>query len=142
MWVNPLKESGHYLDNLNLMTYDAGNYTFSDTTHDDNHGQFNPIEAYKAYKAIFKGTVNIGLESPAEAWGGNILTSNDIQHVADQVELDPKDGLFMWSLQKENTGPIDTKQLMEQMCTNLNLTNCFETAKPLQREQMPMALIF
>jgi len=38
MWVNPLKESGHYLDNLNLMTYDAGNYTFSDTTHDDNHG--------------------------------------------------------------------------------------------------------
>jgi len=31
---------------------------------------------------MFSGTVNIGLEAPAEAWGGDVLTSNDIQKVA------------------------------------------------------------
>lgn len=38
MWVNPLKEAGHYFDMLNLMTYDAGKYTFTDTVNEDNHG--------------------------------------------------------------------------------------------------------
>jgi hypothetical protein len=32
MWVNPLKAAGHHLDLINIMSYDAGPYTFSDTT--------------------------------------------------------------------------------------------------------------
>jgi len=38
MWVNPLKQAGHYLDNINVMSYDAGKYSFTDTTIEGNHG--------------------------------------------------------------------------------------------------------
>lgn len=90
------------------MTYDAGHYVFTDTRQSGESGVFNPIEAYKAYKAIFKGTINIGLEAPAEAWGGNVLNSNHIKNVADAVKGDSKDGLFMWSIQKASTDTMST----------------------------------
>jgi GH18 family chitinase len=32
MWVNPLMAAGHHLDLINIMSYDAGHYTFMDTT--------------------------------------------------------------------------------------------------------------
>lgn len=72
MWVNPLKAAGHHIDLLNIMSYDAGHYTFSDTTMSSS-GDYNPVEAYHAYRAIFNGKINVGVESPPEAWGGNTV---------------------------------------------------------------------
>ena len=61
------------------MTYDAGPYTFADTR-SSNQANFNPLEAYRAYKAIYtNGPINIGIESPPEAWGGNVVTSDHIK---------------------------------------------------------------
>jgi len=56
---------------------------------------FNPIEAYQSYKNIYKGVLNIGIESPPEAWGGNIVKAGDIKAMADAVMDNDKDGLFI-----------------------------------------------
>jgi len=107
MWVNPLKAAGHHLDLINIMSYDAGHYTFSDTTQ-SNSGDYNPIEAYHAYRAIFSGKINIGIESPNEAWGGNVVTSTHLKQIAAAVDKNSGDGLFIWSLQKPSSGTLTT----------------------------------
>lgn len=125
MWVNPLEKAGHYLDMINLMTYDAGPYTFKDTrkTH---VAAYNPVEAYHAYRDIYKGVLNIGVETPPEAWGGNIVTYGDVWEMAKAVKANDnkKDGLFIWSLQKKSSSSMSTKQTMEKMCTELDIGNC------------------
>ena len=125
MWVNPLKAAGKYLDMINIMSYDAGKYAFSDTR-DKWDAVYNPVESYKAYRAIYSGVLNLGLESPPEAWGGNIAKSSDIKAMADAVKADgnTKDGLFIWSLQKWASGGLSTKGIMQQMCTDLDFKNC------------------
>ena len=60
---------------------------------------YNPTEAYDAYRSIFKGKINLGIEPPPEAWGGNMITADEVQKMADHVTAGA-DGLFFWSLQK------------------------------------------
>lgn len=125
MWVNPLKEVGHYIDILNIMSYDAGPYVFRDTTKDASESQeYNPVESYNAYKSIFNGKVNIGLESPPEAWGGDLVSSEAVNNVANAVLANQGDGLFFWSIQKTSNGPLSTSAMAEQMCTALGNGNC------------------
>ena len=120
MWVNPLKAAGHHLDILNIMSYDAGPYTFQDTRNTWSQ-VYNPVEAYRAYKAIFKGVINIGIESPPEAWGGNVVESQHIKQIAAAVDKNSGDGLFIWSLQKPSSGTMSTSAIMEMMCSELGL---------------------
>lgn len=125
MWVNPLVEAGHYLDMINIMSYDAGPYVLYDTR-EKWDAVYNPVEAYKAYRNIYKGVLNIGIESPPEAWGGNIVKEGDIKAMANAVTANnnDKDGLFIWSLQKWASGGMKTKSIMETMCKDLGFKNC------------------
>ena len=134
MWVNPLKAAGHYLDIINIMSYDAGPYTFVDTRASWN-GEFNPVEAYRAYKSIFKGIINVGIEAPPEAWGGNVVTADHIKQIAENLVKDSDDGLFVWSLQKPSSGTMATYQITELMCTSLGKTGC--TGKPGEVPKRP-----
>ena len=130
MWVNPLKSAGHYLDIINIMSYDAGHYTFEDTRN-SRSGDFNPIESYKAYKAIFKGIVNVGIEAPPEAWGGNVVEANHIKMIASNIQKSSGDGLFIWSLQKPSGGSLSTSAIAELMCQELGGSNCVGKAGEL-----------
>lgn len=82
MWVSPLKEVGEYLDFINVMSYDAGVYKFNDTRNSKEDG-YNPLEAYKAFKAIYKGKINMGIQIPPEGWGSkNVITEKAIELIA------------------------------------------------------------
>ena len=84
------------------MSYDAGPYTFSDTRNSDSTA-YNPTEAYQAYKAIYKsGAINLGIEVPPEAWGGNVVTAEAIKEMAFGMGNDEDDGMFVWSIQKKS----------------------------------------
>lgn len=85
MWVNPLKKAGDYLDIINIMSYDAGPYTFDDTRFNHAMG-YNPLEAYHAYRDIFKGKINVGIEIPPEGWGKNVVTPNAINEIAKGID--------------------------------------------------------
>ena len=123
MWVNPLMAAGQYLDILNIMSYDAGPYTFRDTR-GSSSGDYNPLEAYKAYRAIYKGILNIGIEVPPEAWGGNVVTSDHIKQIAAGLDKSSDDGLFVWSIQKPSGGSLSVSGIIEQMCSELGKTDC------------------
>lgn len=123
MWVNPLKAAGQYLDILNIMSYDAGPYTFYDTRNSWK-GDYNPLEAYKAYRAIYKGVLNVGIEVPPEAWGGNVVTSDHIKQIAAGIDKTNGDGMFTWSLQKPSSGSLSVSGIHELMCSSLGKTGC------------------
>ena len=55
MWVNPLAAVGSKLDQLNVMSYDAG-------------PTYSPQQAFDAYSAIFAGRLAMGVEPAPEAW--------------------------------------------------------------------------
>lgn len=139
MWVNPLKSAGDYLDLINIMSYDAGHYTFEDTRNSRSSVDFNPIEAYQAYKSIFKGIVNVGVEAPPEAWGGNVVEADHIKMISSSIEKDSGDGLFLWSLQKPSGGSMSTSAIAELMCQELGGSDCVGLAGELPAKKAVQA---
>jgi hypothetical protein len=49
--VNPLAARGNMIDLLNVMSYDASN-------------AYDPVVALTAYRAIYSGQINMGVEVP------------------------------------------------------------------------------
>ena len=92
MSIPGLKSNGHQLDWLNLMTYDAGN-------------TYDPLQAYDAHKAIFKGPLLIGAQTPPEAWGGHVITLDKVKQYVNHVKKDTSNigGLFVWAYFKQGT---------------------------------------
>lgn len=55
-----VKDHGDKIDFINLMSYDAGDY-------------YDPREGYEAYRAIYDGPINMGMEIAPEGAGGAVL---------------------------------------------------------------------
>jgi chitinase len=92
-----LIESGHKLDWLNVMAYDAG-------------PTFDPLECYDSYKAIFSKKIYMGIEIGDQAWGGVITTLSDVEKLYSHIK-DKGDDLFIWSWLKP--GPFTFQQVAE-----------------------------
>ena len=60
---NVVKNHGDKLEFVNLMSYDGGNY-------------YDPREGFAAYRAIYNGPINMGMEIAPEGSGGAVLTLN------------------------------------------------------------------
>ena len=91
MCVQGLKSSGAKLDWINIMSYDASPV-------------YNPLEAFDAYRSYFKGPIMLGAEVPPEAWGGHILTLDEVKSYSNYtMKMDGFNGLFVWSYQKNGT---------------------------------------
>ncbi|MCX7748891.1 MAG: glycosyl hydrolase family 18 protein [Clostridia bacterium] len=58
-----VKDNGHMLSHINLMSYDGGEY-------------YDPREGYEAYRAIYDGPINVGIEIAPEGSGGAVLKLN------------------------------------------------------------------
>jgi chitinase len=58
-----VKNHGNKMTFINLMSYDAGDY-------------FDPRESYLAYRAIYSGPINMGMEIAPEGAGGAVLEVN------------------------------------------------------------------
>lgn len=110
MWVNPLKNSGDKLDALFVMSYDAS-------------PAYSPTNGFNAYARLFKKTLLLGLEVPPEAWGGYELTVGDALNYASHVKDNNGEGVFIWSLHKQNGG-TNANTFMRPICGLYALSNC------------------
>lgn len=96
-----LIEAGDELDWINIMAYDASD-------------AFNPTEAFMAYKSIFKNPIHLGFQVGQQAWGGSLLTLDQVktwgQFVANQGGH-----YFIWSWQK--AGNPNVAQVLQVLKT-------------------------
>lgn len=92
MSIAGLKSNGHQLDWINIMSYDASDV-------------FDPLQAYDAHKALYKGPLLIGAEVPPEAWGGHVISLDKVKQYVNHVKKDTSNigGLFVWSYNKQGT---------------------------------------
>lgn len=92
-----LLDAGHLLDWINIMAYDAG-------------PEFDPTEAFDAYADIYKGKIYLGLEVGQQAWGGALLTSEQVLKWS-RYAFEHGGGIFGWSWQK--SGSPDFKDILK-----------------------------
>lgn len=111
--VNVVKRHGDKLSFINLMSYDGGSY-------------YDPREGFAAYRAIYNGPINMGMEIAPEGSGGAVLTLNapagsdwatgfltgqnndasayyNVETMVDFVKNagQPSDGFMLWQLWKQ-----------------------------------------
>ena len=94
-----LIKSGHKLDWINVMAYDAGR-------------SFDPLEAFDAYQAIFPKKIYMGIELGDQAWGGVVTTLDDVQKLYDHIK-DKGGDLFIWSWLKQ--GPFTYQEMVSKI---------------------------
>ena len=89
MCIEGIVKAGHLLDWINIMSYDAGS-------------NFDPLTSFKSYRKYFKGPLMLGAEVPPEAWGGHIVTLEEIGNYVNCILDDEtqNNGLFVWSYHK------------------------------------------
>lgn len=111
-----LKECGNLLNYVNIMSYDCGT-------------NFNAFEAFDSYRDIYKGPLNLGIELGEQAWGGAIITNNDIKNWCTYIKKDSNtNGIFIWSYQKTGTPNCLeviklTNDLLKKSFSNFNSLN-------------------
>ena len=92
MCIKGLQSNGTQLDWINIMSYDASPV-------------YNPLVAFSAYRNYYNGPLMLGCEVPPEAWGGHILTLDEVKTYCKCVSSDSvsSNGIFVWSYQKSGT---------------------------------------
>lgn len=133
-----VKEHGEKLTFINLMAYDGG------VTYD-------PREGYESYRAIFDGTINLGLQVAPEGAGDALLklrAAEGVTYDADMLDGEvkdvsayynvetlvdyvkqkgkPRDGFMLWELWKHrHQEPVDgaasVESISQYICENLPL---------------------
>lgn len=104
------------IDLINIMGYDAGI-------------SFDPTRALLAFQSLFSGKITVGVEVPAEAWGGHVYTIPKITSIAKFVNKHNGSGVMLWSLNKQITGAAGKYNPTVQMfhdtfCSILALPTC------------------
>ncbi|NEW06523.1 hypothetical protein GK047_10920 [Paenibacillus sp. SYP-B3998] len=69
-----VKDQGSKIDFINLMSYDGGEY-------------YDPREGYEAYRAIYAGPINVGMEIAPEGAGGAVLKLNAVAGAVYDAEM-------------------------------------------------------
>lgn len=90
MNIDCLSTAGKLINWINLMAYDAGGLDM-----------YDPIEAIKAYRKIYKGGIVLGFLIGTPGWGGYILKPEDVFRNASFAAIESKDnGGFIWADKK------------------------------------------
>lgn len=91
MCIDGLKSNGNQLDFICIMSYDAS-------------PTYNPITAFDSYRKYFNGPLLLGCEIPPEAWGGHLLTLDEVKSYSKKVMSETQcNGIFVWSYQKQGS---------------------------------------
>lgn len=113
---------GQQIDLVSVMAYNA--------TPD-----YDPAEAFAAYRAAWKGPLALGLLVPPEDTDQPDMTVEQAATLADLVAADPKAGMMLYSLQKtappDRTGLVTAAELAAVVCRRLDLGEC--DRPPVQR---------
>lgn len=101
MNIDGLVKAGSKLDWINIMTYDAGPPS-----------QYDPLGALDCYRIYYSGPLNIGFEIGTQAWGGYLITRDDVtKNSAYAARNDPRNGSFLWCYKKP--GDPGVKEVIE-----------------------------
>jgi chitinase len=107
--------AGQQLDLINVMAYDAGSLTSTG---------FDPLESFRAHKAVWgSSAIAIGVEVPPEAWGGNVVTLEQVTNIATYVRANGGAGMMLWSLHKKSGAP-GPQAITQQVCTTYAMGGC------------------
>jgi hypothetical protein len=98
MNVRAINECKEYIDAVNVMAYDAGK-------------DFDSIAAFKAYRKIYDGSLNIGFLIGKHGWGDGLLLKEELETVSKVVAKESvNNGCFFWAYYgKEFNGSISFK---------------------------------
>ena len=83
MNVKALKECLNIIDQVNVMAYDAGK-------------SYDSIAAFKAYRSLYPGIINIGFLIGKPGWGDALLFKPELLRVSQEVSKDKLSGCFFW----------------------------------------------
>jgi hypothetical protein len=119
MNVDGLKSNGFQLDFICIMSYDAG-------------PTYNALEAFDAFSSIYSGPLLIGEEIPPEAWGGHVITLDEVKTHCDFLNKKGNNhGIFVWSHQKPGTpNCMDIIRTANNIFKNNNITPIPDPVKP------------
>lgn len=103
MMLPIFRKAGDKIDMVNVMGYNAG--------------QYDPIDALKAFKNYYDGPVNMGVMVPPEDWGGHVWTLEKVAKTARYVNENNVGGMMIWSLQRTHGNPSYQKPDAQMMST-------------------------
>ncbi|MGZ3690735.1 MAG: glycosyl hydrolase family 18 protein [Pseudobdellovibrio sp.] len=109
--INPLKQVGDQLDQINLMSYNGGT-------------EYSPVEALQAYKKVFTGPIVVGVQAPPES-RNHVITVEELHSIAAGVLRLNGAGMMVWApwTDPQKYG-IDAKVLLSNICQDLGLSPC------------------
>jgi hypothetical protein len=98
MNVKAIKGFGQYIDQVNIMAYDAGK-------------DFDSIGSFKSYRQIYDGALNMGFLIGKHGWGDGLLFREELISVSEFVKKESvSNGAFFWAYySKEFNGSISFK---------------------------------
>lgn len=106
MNIKGLVSNGSDLDWINIMAYDAGP--------PPPVGKFDPLGACASYRVYYRGPIMLGFEPGPMAWGGHLLTLAEFQRNAAYIsQEDVRNGIFLWSYQKNTAGSPTVETLLD-----------------------------
>lgn len=109
MNIKGIVEHGSKLDWINIMTYDCGPPSLID-----------PKACYWTYRVYYKGLLCIGFQPGLQAWGGYLITMEDVIDSCNYVAEDHNGGAFVWSWQKDSKGSPSVVNIVETSSRILN----------------------
>lgn len=84
MNIKAIKECTSIIDQVNIMAYDAGKV-------------YSPLAAFKAYRLLYPGIINIGFQIGKQGWGDALLFKPELFTNATEVAKDKLTGCFFWA---------------------------------------------
>jgi chitinase len=118
------------LDLLSIDAYDAG-------------PTFDPLEAFRAYRAVWSGRLALGVEVRWPDGVGPFYSPARVEHLAHEVIQDPRGGMMLYPLlAMPKGGPIDSPDgtaLAQAVCRGMRLRGCEITGQLAdQRSVLPL----
>lgn len=107
MNIAAIKTCGSFIDQVNVMCYDAGQ-------------DFKEIAAIKEYQKIYNGCINMGFEVGKQGWGNGMLYESEAVENLKFLSSIPYSGGFIWAYHKSGKPGISRSDLANLMDRMLN----------------------
>lgn len=104
------------LDLLSIAAYDAGS-------------QFDPLQAWRAYRALWHGPLTLGIAVQHSGGDGPFLSAPETETLAQAVAQDPRGGMMVYPILaipdgRGSANRPDGLGLARAMCRGMKLTGC------------------
>ena len=109
-----LISNGAELDWVNIMAYDSGL-------------EYQPLDAFKTYRSVYKGPLYLGIELGTQGWGNAITSETNVLEYHESLKHYDAAGFFVWAFHKppESSPSIERIiEIAERIKPGLACPNC------------------